>query len=348
VASRHPVGTGPWRFVSHESGESVTLQAVENHYRKTPGFGFLEFRVIPEPAAQLAQLRAGEADMMPISLSLLPEAEAAGLRIVSIPGFGVSNLYLGGHYPGSEALDRDSPWIQADAPEKGRAIREAMSLAIDRQAIADHLLLGRATPVIAPILYVPGHPFNDPKWKVPDYNLERAKELLAEGGYPDGFEVTMNILDQGGRPMSVEISESIAGMLEELGLTVNRRPIDDGIHDQMRENRASSMIVWHWIHGIPDEPVDRLSGYSPEDGGAEFYFAPVDEYVSKMNATADFEERMALARELGSIFIDYVGPAIGILALDAHWAVSDRIGEWQFLVGDPTFRRGETVTKKDP
>jgi peptide/nickel transport system substrate-binding protein len=340
-ASRHPIGTGPWKFVSHKSGESVTLQAVENHHRKTPAF-----RVIPEPAAQLAQLRAGEADMMPISLSLLPEAEAAGLRIIPIPGIGVSSLYFGGHYPGTEAYDEDSPWIQAAAPEKGKAIREAISLAIDRKSIVDNLLMGHGTPVIAPIQYVPGLPFTDPNWKVPEYNLELAKQKLAEGGYPDGFEVSLYMLDQGGRPMSIEISEAIAGMLEELGLTVNRRPIDDGIFDEMREKRSSSMVLWQFIQLLADEPADRFAGFAPTDGGAEFYFQPIEKYVDKMNSEPDYDKRMALARELGQILIDNVGPAIGLLSLDAQWAVSDRVGDWEFQTADPNFRHGETVTKK--
>ena len=337
-ASRHPIGTGPWRFESHEPGTSVQLSAVEDHWRKTPGFDNLEFRIIPDPAAQLAQLRTGEVDFSAISLDLVPQAEQEGLQIISVPNIGVSSLYLGGHYPDSEFYDEDSPWIQADNPEQGRAIREAMSLAIDREAIVNDLLGGEGMPVIGPVHYAPGIPATDPEWvgdgaQVPEYDPERARELLAEGGYPDGFDAEQISFEQSGMPFSTDISAAIESMLSDIGINVNHRPVTEAQFDEMREDRASEGVFWQYVQNLAVEPGDRMSAFLPEDGGAEFFFDPMRDYVERMQQQPDFEERMSIARELGQEMVDYVGPAIGIAAVNGQWVAGPDIADWEYISG---------------
>jgi len=158
-------------------------------------------------------LQTGDVHFATLPLSLLPKEGESDLKVFSIPNVGVSSLYLGGWYSGSEFDDVDSPWIQRDNPEAGRAIREAMSVAIDREGIVNELLAGEGTPLVGPIHFVSGIPATDPEWvgdgaQVPKYDPERARELLAEGGYPDGFDAKMVSFEVAGLPFTTDISEA--------------------------------------------------------------------------------------------------------------------------------------------
>jgi peptide/nickel transport system substrate-binding protein len=344
AAMQHPIGTGPWKFTGHVPGASVSFEAVRDHWRKPPEFARMEFRIIPDAVAALAQVRAGETDMAAIDLNLLPEAQAAGMKVVSIPSIGMASLYFGGFYPGTDSYDKDSPWVQASAPEKGLAIRNAMSLAIDRDSIVNDLLLGQGIPGNGPILYQPGFVFTHPSWKVPKQNIEEAKKLLAEGGYPDGFELNLVSYPQGGRPYGQDIAEAIANMLEDIGLKVNRAVIQEGQFDEMRENRSSNGVIWSYIQSTGNEPGIQLTGLNPSDSGAEFYFEPVDRLLPEALKEPDFDKRVALYKEIGKSFIDFVGPAVGVASVNSQWVLSENVADWGYLTGSAEINSTEYVT----
>ena len=231
VARTHPIGTGPYRFASRTPGVQVGLEAVENHWRHTPQVKHVIVRVVSDDAARMAQVRTGEVDVAAIPPSLVPEAEAVGLRILLSKNAYQCNVHFGGIFP-FEAEEKEAsnlnrpnlPWIQADHPEKGMAIRKAMSLALDRNLIASALLPGLGEPVRAPLqlAYIA-----DSTFEPEAFDPEQAKQLMAEGGYPDGFTIDMPIFKQTGREAGVDIANAVAGMWEEhLGIKVNRSPME--------------------------------------------------------------------------------------------------------------------------
>jgi peptide/nickel transport system substrate-binding protein len=354
VASAHPVGTGPWKFESMESGTAAFLSAVEDHWRKAPEFDELEYRIIPDDAAQLAQLQTGDIDMATVPVDIIPEG--TDLKIINVPNTGVSSLYLGGHFPGHPNHAPDSPWIQDDNPEQGRAIRQAMSAAIDRESIVSELMSGNGAPVVGPIHFVPGIPATNDEWvndgeQVPEFDPERARELMAEGGYPDGFDVRMIAFEQS-FPFGFDVSEAIASMLTDIGINVDFQVIQEAEYDEIREARGSEGIIWQYIQQpLADEPGDRFSAFLPADSGAEFFYQPpsaesdksMEEWVQEMNSEPDFDARMDIAQELGQELIDYAGPAIGIAAVDAPWVVGPRISRWDNIFGLPEIHNVEYI-----
>lgn len=335
-ASSHPIGTGPFKFVSLTSSQ-ITLEAVGSHWRKTPAFKQLIIRSVPDDATKLAQIESGEVDIAPIPLNLKAEATAAGVRTVSIPAVDCSNIYFGGQYPndplGAQNYDVNSPWIQAANPSRGLAIRQALNVAIDRKSIVDKILLGEAELTTCPTCYAPKFPYDDPSWQVPVYDPTMAKALLAQGGYPNGFSVNMPEFSPSGRPETASIGEAVAGMWEAIGLKVNRQPMDfqptfrafTAVHHTA--GMAYAMTLPYY-----DEPVLGLTGYIPPGVGAHWFDPVLTAAYLQMQAEPDQTKRYAIARGLGTELIQNVR-AIPIAADNGLVVVGKKIKSWSFVKG---------------
>src|SRR5262249_37924111 len=168
-----PIGAGPYKFVSLNPGIELVLEAFEGYWRKPPSVKRLVFRSLPDETTRAAALKAGEVDVA--FLLSGPTADeirhTQGLRLVA-PLLGIFWL----DFP--DQWDPKSPW--ADRP-----VRMAASHAIDRQALnqAETLGLSRPTGSLVP---------RDFEFALPieptPYDPKRARQLLAEAGYPNGFD----------------------------------------------------------------------------------------------------------------------------------------------------------------
>jgi len=172
---KHPIGLGPYKFVSYTPGIELVMEAVEDYWRKVPHVKRLVFKTIPDPTTRMAMLKKGEVD---VAYALdVPHAEEVKrdpkLKLAFSGGIGISALdFLDGLW------DPKSPWHDP-------RVRLAASYAIDRQAISEAETLGASIPTgnFVPrefefALPIESHP----------YDPVRAKQLLAEAGYPNGFD----------------------------------------------------------------------------------------------------------------------------------------------------------------
>jgi peptide/nickel transport system substrate-binding protein len=344
-ADEHPIGTGPWRFVSYTLGVEAVYEAVEDHFHRSPAFDRLVLKEVPDSAARLTQLQSGAVDMALLDSGLVGEATAAGLEIRTIPDVGNVFLILGGSYWGADALDRDAPWIQADAPEKGKAIREAMSLAIDRELIAQSVLKGTARPAAGPLLQDEANPaLRDPAWDVPAHDVDQAERKLAEGGYPDGFDITLYLyedyVDLPG------IGEAIAGMWEQIGITVTRRPGDEGVLEEQLDTRKSDGLAWVKVAGLKGEPATQLVNYRVDaERSNGFYHPEIDRGYADMILEQDRDRRYAIAREvIAALRSDMI--ALPLFTVDLPFVVGPEIGEWSPVPGLDEMTGLETVQRR--
>jgi len=203
-----PVGAGPYKFVSFKPGVELVLEANEQYWRKTPSVKTLIMRGVPDVATRLVMLKRGEADIAYAFASSMAE------EIKRTPG-----LTLRPFYPPfvvwlvfTEQWDPKSPWSD-------RRVRLAANLAINRNAInqAETLGLSKLTASIIPQSF-------DGYWPAPLYAHDppRAKQLLAEAGYPNGFDAG---------PISVDISwatvtEAIVNDLRAAEIRATVRPLE--------------------------------------------------------------------------------------------------------------------------
>ena len=171
---KHPIGAGPYKFVSHTPGIEVILEAYTGHWRKAPNVKRLVMKSVPDNSTRLAMLKSGEADIV-FALDG-PEAEVAKrdsrLQVVATRHASINWVEF------ADQWDPKSPWHD-------RRLRLAVNYALDRKAISEAACLGYCPPagVVIPrvmdfALQVPPAP----------YDPQKARQLLAEAGYPGGID----------------------------------------------------------------------------------------------------------------------------------------------------------------
>jgi len=202
------VGTGPWKFVEWKRDQYIRLEAFDGHWRGKPAFKHLVIRAIPEVATQIAEIKTGGVDLIRnVSADIAPELKAHAQTYVS------SAPILRVHYV---ELDMRS------APFDKKLVRQAANLAIDKQAIIQRLMggLGRqVATVVQPPAF--GH---DPEVQPFPFDPKKAKELLAQAGYPNGVDITLHSAFVEFRP----VFEALTQMLTEVGIRTNARMWDPG------------------------------------------------------------------------------------------------------------------------
>src|SRR5262249_15762375 len=184
-AERHPVGTGPWKFVEHVRGDRIVYEAVENHWRAVPHFKRLVFLKVPEPATRMAMLRAGSVDVIEIGGEYVEELKKVGVRTLLMPNVAWVDVILACPCPANPTYDPNVPWALPDA-ERARKVRLALNLAVDKQAIVQQMLGGLGSALGAWLSYPTDSWTTEALLKPYPYDPTKAKALLAEAGYPKG------------------------------------------------------------------------------------------------------------------------------------------------------------------
>ena len=203
-----PIGAGPYKFVSFNPGVELVLEAFEQYWRKPPTVKRLVLRVIPDESTRLAALKRGEVD---IAYSIRGELAE---ELQKTPGLTLKPAVIQApfwvYFP--EQWDTKSPWHD-------RRVREAVSLAIDRPSINRALTLGhsRLSGSIIPTSF---EYFWQPP--APVYDRARAAKLLAEAGYPNGFDAGDYYCDVS----YANLGEAVANSLQTVGIRVKLRPLE--------------------------------------------------------------------------------------------------------------------------
>jgi peptide/nickel transport system substrate-binding protein len=337
AAFAKPLGTGPYEFVSSEPGVQVTLKAVPNHWRETAYYETVVYKIVADEAARLSQLKTGDCDLGDLSPALLAEAEAAGVKAQTIKDVGSANVVMGGNYYSKpDKIDCDAAWVQCDAPEKAIAIREALSLAIDRKSILDTIFGGHGTLTHAGAFEFPDtQPETvDPAWTLPEFNVEKAKQKLAEGGFPDGFPITMWIYED--LPGSTEAGQAIAQMWGDIGIDVTQEIVEYRlvVREAMRNQTTQGHAFMRISSNYPETVHSVLVGHTSNSTTQAYNSKVVDDYYALMAVEPDKVKRESLALELMNKMRDE-WTMLPMFTLDSTWGSSDKVGSWSPVAGYP-------------
>jgi ABC-type transport system substrate-binding protein len=297
------VGTGPFEFVERKVGSHVLYKRVENHWRQTPEYKELEFRWVPEDVTRLATLLSGEVHISDVPRALQKEAAAKGMKTVSGKRIAIAHEWLFGgmYFATPDKLDTKQPFVD-------KRVRQAMNMAIDRKALADNILGGKAQP-----MYVTRfHPhigatlwsgvWND-DWekRFPElygYNPAQAKKLLADAGYKNGFEFTVYLYTLPGMPELVDIGQALALDWEAIGLKPKLVEIDfPRVREQYR-TKAIHGAVWP-LRGS-DSFLNNMRIFNKaKDSVVYAYEHPfIEERLTALGQVVDRQERARLLREI--------------------------------------------------
>ncbi len=179
--NRRPIGAGPFRFVEHAKGQYVKMEAFDRYYGDKPKVKDLTWRVVPEPATRMAMLRAGEADVTYNELGT-GTVELRKNRFRAQPyGQPTQNVLIF-----NSLVQRDIPKSRFEDVR----IRQALALAVDRKAIGEAIYGGIAEPASLLIIGAK-HPGFDKRFIPLPYDAARARKLLADAGFPQGFETEL-------------------------------------------------------------------------------------------------------------------------------------------------------------
>jgi peptide/nickel transport system substrate-binding protein len=347
-AERQPVGTGPWKFLEHVRGDRIVYEAVDNHWRATPHFRRLVFLKVPEPATRMAMLRAGSVDVIEIGGEYADELKKVGVRTLLMPNVAWIYVILGGQWPTKGTYDAKVPWALPDA-ERAKKVRLALNLAVDKQAIVQRVLGGLGAPIGSWLMY-PNDPWNTDNLRKPyPYDPAKAKALLTEAGYPNGFDTTMNLTAWPGRGYLPDVGEAVATYWEKIGVRVKRRPVDRAVFAaDFRARAYSGVSLAYAAPLVGPEPWEILirAGYTKAALNLFAEHPKLDEIVDKLATQPNYNERVRIMREeLGPWLHDYV-PAVAIGSAHVIAGLGAKVGEWPIINGHMGFHNWEYVTRK--
>lgn len=341
-AARSPVGTGPYDFVEGVSGQQLKFQAVAEHWRVVPQFKELVLRRITERATAVSALLAGEIDVAQISSDYIDQVKGAGFRVHDAPDATFYTIILPGQTV--ESYPDYCPtceWVgdpkDPASLERARKVRMAMNMAINRPAIYEGIFRGYAKDTPFAPFYLPVHPGYRSSWTLPAFDLEGAKALMAEAGYPNGFTVKINA--SGDPIVGHDVVDAVASDLAKIGVKIERVNEDMGTFlAKVRARNTGGVGRTYYSPVSASQPIS-IYAILMNSKGAGYYIAegPYDADIAKVLHTLDEKERVELQSALGEK-IYQAHHSLDIGTVSVTWGVSDKIGEW------PTAPAGRTET----
>ncbi len=268
--ARNPIGSGPYQMVQWDEGQQLIVEANPNYYGETPGIQRLVFLFVDDDSA-FAAAKAGQAQIAAVPQSLAVQTiEGMTLRdVVSVDNRGLLFPFpsaSGQTTPDGDPVGND---VTADL-----AIRQAINYAVDRQALVDGILEGYGSPAYGP---VSGLAWEEPQASIEDAQLEKAKEILAEGGWTDrngdgivekdGRKAEFTILYKADDSIRQSLALATAEMLEPIGIQAN---VEGKSWDDIEPLMHSSVVVFGW--GSHDQ-TEMYNLYHSQAAQGDYYNA---------------------------------------------------------------------------
>lgn len=288
------VGTGPFKFVQWDKGDKIVLEANETYWAGRPSLDRFIFRSIPDNSLRLMELQEGDIHAMefpnPDEIPLIKADPQLELAMQSTLNVG----YL--------AMNLDKP------PFDNLKVRLAINHAINKAEIIDRLYQGTAIPAKGPI--PPSLWSYDDTIADFEYNPELAKKLLAEAGFPDGFETTLWALPvpRPYIPNGMALAETLQSDLQKVGVETTIVTYDWGTYLEKTENGEHDMAMLGWIvsEGDPDSffyyLLSKTHAEKPAFNIAFYRSDEMQDVLDRARTSADRMERTELYRQAQAIF----------------------------------------------
>ena len=305
---KQPIGVGPYKFVSHQPGVEVVLEANPGYWRKVPNIKRLVMKSVPEGTTRAAMLKTGEAE---IGVALDGEDAATVKRDprLQLVASRHASIYW---IEFADQLDSKSPWHD-------KRLRMAVNHALDRKAISEAACLGLCPPagVIVPRVM-------DFALQVepPAYDAKKAKQLLAEAGYPNGLDAG----DFVPIPPFFATAEAAVNYLNAVGIRVKMRPVErPAFYAQWQEKKLHGLFMT--AAGNAGNAATRVESFIYSKGSYAYGGYPdIDDLFLQQARERDLRKREALLHKIQQLTIDRAMFA-PIMDLRALMGVGPKVAE---------------------
>jgi peptide/nickel transport system substrate-binding protein len=299
--SKNPIGTGPYKLVRWSKDEEIVLEANEQYWRGAPKIKTVVFRPIPDDAVRVAALQNGEVDVavnIPPHLAKIIDNHPK-VFLTTAPSIRTIQLMFYTHQ-----FDAQNKLVGVyQGPTADKRVRQAITYAIDADDIVKNVLDGKAQRVAT---LLPSMHFGfDPSLKPIKPDLARTKKLLAEAGFPNGLEITLNG-PQGRYVRDKEVAEAAAGQLTKAGIKTQLKTYEF-------VNYLNNMVYAHkagpvWLIGWGQPTMDAEGIYVPlfRSGSllSNYYNPDLDGLVDEAQRTMDEKKRLEIYHRINRLWID--------------------------------------------
>jgi len=298
-----PVGTGPFRYTSWTKGQAVVLEKFPDYWKGAPKIERVVYRPIVEDQARLTELLTGTLDLIVgVPADFVAQLESSP-KVNLLKQVGAHVWYLGIN--------------NTKKPLDDKRVRQALNYAVNKEAIVRDVLKGTGAISRGPVL--PGTWGADPSLAAYPYDPARAKKLLADAGYPNGFSTTMWVPESGsGMQSPVAMAIVMQSNLRAVGVNVTLQTMEWGAYIAKLRTREQELFALSWAAGSEDPdmvmyPLFHSSQWSPNGPNRALYKnEKFDALLTEARQVTDQAKRAALYREAQKILVE-----------DAPWVFVD-------------------------
>jgi len=328
-----PVGTGPFQLAGYQADAFIRYKAHPNYWKGKETLEELVFAITPDASLRFARLIAGECDLMakPLPIHVKAAEEYANLQILSEPGSNVSYLAMN---------TRKKPF---DNPK----VRRALNHAINKKLLLKIVYGGTAEMAKNPI--PPNMWSYDDSIQAIPFSLSKAKQLLTEAGYPDGFDMDLWAMpvQRTYNPNAIKMAELIQQDLEKIDIHASIISYEFGTYLEKVKNGEHQTALLGWIgdNGDPDNFFSSLLSCAAARSGNNAAFwcdREIDDLIYQAGVESDLEARAKLYQTAQKRFSEY-NPWVPIAHSQQTILASTRIKNFHLTPTDGMYFSGVTL-----
>jgi peptide/nickel transport system substrate-binding protein len=319
-ANAFPIGTGAFELESYKQGVSITVHAAANaaeHWRAHPEFSRIRFLAVPEEFTRAAMLKTGEADLAPINYDSIKALEHSGLHVMYVRHNWAPVIRFGGLT--TRFTNPNVPWAKKE-------VRQALNFALDKRTIVNAIFHDQATIV--------GADFPAREWEgiAPyEYDTKRARELLTQAGFPNGFDMTLRTYTTTPGAELQIVAETAASYWRAVGVRVKIEPTSWPTLRGAWTTGATTDIAWtHRGLAFSGMLPGLQASVMSASVFASYANEKTDAWVQRISDELDSTERARLTTELGE-YLREEASAVFIGFANEPYGMSTKIGSWPAL-----------------